>query len=108
MKIAFLLFLTALVGGAVLESWSAAPAAPTSTPVWFTEQITIASVDSNNFITGGQAGHATVTVLEFSSKLLCEEWLAANGFLRSGVDVPLGTGSYFARVGALFSECKQK
>lgn len=107
MKVAFLLFLTTLLGGTILESWSASPT-PTSSPVWFTEQITIASVDSNNFITGGQAGHATVTVLEFSSKVLCEEWLAANGYLRSGVDVPLGTGSYFARVGALFSECRQK
>lgn len=107
MKVAFLFFLTALVGGTILESWSASPA-PTSSPVWFTEQITLASVDSNNFITGGQAGHATVTILEFYSKLLCEEWLAANGYLRSGVDVPLGTGSYFARVGALFSECRQK
>lgn len=99
------LLFVALLSEAVL----AAQSAPTTLqPIWFTQQITYASVDSNNFITGGQAGHVTVTILEFSTKLLCEEWVTANGYLRSGVDQPMGTGSYFARVGATFSECRQK
>lgn len=107
MRLAFILFILALLIGQMAESHGA-PTSPTTQPIWFTEQITYASVDSNNFITGGQAGHATVTILEFTTKVLCEEWVTANGFLHSGVDLPMGTGSYFARVGATFSECRQK
>lgn len=72
---------------------------------WFFEQITQTSVDSSAFITGGQAGHPDVTVLRFATKELCEIALTKIGFLNSGVDFPMGTGSYFARVGSVFTVC---
>lgn len=107
MRTAFFLFLAALFIGAVFAAPTTAPV-PAPAPIWFTEQLTYISVDSNNFITGGQAGHVTVTILEFTTKTLCEEWVIANSSLHFGVDQPMGTGSYFARIGATFSDCRQK
>src|SRR4051812_12067927 len=88
-----------------LPAQAAAPTPTLATEEWFFEQITQTSVDSSAFITGGQAGHPDVTVLRFATKELCELALTKIGFLNSGVDFPMGTGSYFARVGAIFTVC---
>ena len=83
-------------------------AGPAHADTWITEQITVSSVDSGQFITGGQTGHPVVTILEFATRDLCENFKATAAFLNYGVDVPMGTGSYFARVGAVFTECVMK
>ena len=83
-------------------------AGPAHAETWITEQITVASVDSGQFVTQGQTGHPVVTVLEFASRELCENFKATVIFLNHGVDVPMGTGSYFARVGAIFTDCVLK
>lgn len=72
---------------------------------WFVEQITQTSTDSGGFFTDARAGHPEVTLLRFATRELCEDALAKLGVWRSGVDFPMGTGSYFARLGVVFSVC---
>lgn len=90
------------------QAGAPAPAPAPAPDVWFIEQITVASVDSGAFIAAGQAGAPAVSVLEFSSEQRCLDWLARNSALHFGVDQPMGTGSYFARLGVWFTECAKR
>ena len=83
-------------------------AGPAYAETWMIEQITLASVDSGQFVTEGQTGHPVVTILEFATRELCDNFKASAASLTHGVDVPMGTGSYFARVGAISTECALK
>lgn len=92
-----------------VNAFAAPPAAVhVEVPVWFVEQITVASVDSGSFIASGQAAAPAVTIIEFSSERRCLDWIAKHSSLHFGVDQPMGTGSYFARIGVIFSECAMR
>jgi len=58
-------------------------AGPAHADTWITEQITVSSVDSGQYITGGQTGHPMVTILEFATRDLCENFKATAAFPES-------------------------